>query len=322
MPRFILAEAKTHRRLSDHTAIEASDVGFNDDNNLSRNSASSRAIPTKRMLEMVMENPFIPIAWQKEHSGMQGTEYLTDPEDIAREVGYWLADRDYAVTSAKMRLERGVTKQIANRPLEAFMWHTVLVTATEYENFFALRCSQYVVNEDAKEIYYRSRKDLLKSIEIFPTIHNAVSNRTEVEWWKNGVGQAEIHMMATAEAMWDAMNESTPQQLKAGEWHIPFGNDMSNANMAYQAETKVKIATARCARISYKLPGEEDKPDNYENDIKLHDRLAASGHWSPFEHCAQAMSNTEFYSRIIGWSGNFRGFIQYRKMFNNENITK
>ena len=57
-PRIIHAEMLRHRMLS-------------------RNVASSRAIPFKKMVKDVLENPFIPIAWQKNHSGMQGTEYLS-----------------------------------------------------------------------------------------------------------------------------------------------------------------------------------------------------------------------------------------------------
>ncbi|MBV8531573.1 MAG: FAD-dependent thymidylate synthase, partial [Candidatus Eremiobacteraeota bacterium] len=34
-----------------------------------------------------------------------------------------------------------VHKQELNRILEPFLWHTVIVTATEWENFFALRCA-------------------------------------------------------------------------------------------------------------------------------------------------------------------------------------
>lgn len=141
--------------------------------------------------------------------------------------------------------------------------------------------------------------------------------------------------MATAEAMWDALNESTPKDLKEDEWHIPFGDDFNHKeidNFAWGVNknrnlspimTEVAIATARCARVSYTVVGEEDKPANYENDIKLHDRLAASGHWSPMEHCAKSMSDIDLPSEYGGgWSGNFCGFIQYRKTFNNENITK
>lgn len=33
----------------------------------------------------------------------------------------------------------GIHKQLCNRVLEPFMWHTVIITATEWDNFFALR---------------------------------------------------------------------------------------------------------------------------------------------------------------------------------------
>lgn len=323
-PRFILAELNTHRMFS-------------------RNSASSRAIPFNKMVKMVQENPFVPIAWQKDHKGMQGTEYLDDlGQQFSRDI--WLTARNSAVSGAEALSKQEVTKQLCNRPLETYMWHTVLITSTEWENFFDLRCSQYVVQENGKDIYYRSKKDLLKSIEEFPHIHEAVSNRTKVQWLEGNKGQAEIHMMALAEAMWDCMNESVPVQLEAGMWHVPFGNVFpSDEDISYELNRydrgvvdydgvlndKIKVATARCARISYQLPGEEDKPANYANDIKLHDRLLQSKHMSPFEHCARAMTKEEdmAYTKTYGvptkakpqtieysWCLNFRGWIQYRAL--------
>jgi thymidylate synthase ThyX len=76
-PRFILAELNTHRMFS-------------------RNSASSRAIPFKKMVESVQKNPFIPIAWQKDHSGMQGTEYIEGVDRLALQER-WLDARNAAV---------------------------------------------------------------------------------------------------------------------------------------------------------------------------------------------------------------------------------
>ena len=132
-PRMVLAEFNTHRMFS-------------------RNSASSRAIPFKRMVQMVEENPFIPIAWQKDHKGMQGVEYVKD-EDICKSI--WLKGRNEAVTIAKglnysndYTGVEGVTKQLCNRLLEPFMWHTVIVTATDFSNFFKLRCPEYTIDLD------------------------------------------------------------------------------------------------------------------------------------------------------------------------------
>lgn len=334
MPRIVLAEFNTHRMFS-------------------RNSASSRAIPFKKMVEAVKNNPFIPIAWQKDHKGMQGTEYFTDSTNIEGCTYEWLKARDKAVEQAialnEDSGEGGVTKQLCNRLLEPFMWHTVIVTATEWENFFYLRCPQY----HFKGNIYRSRKDCYKAENTHPDEIPTIDklNKHWIEWLNINKSQAEIHIQAVAEAMWDALNESTPKELEAGEWHIPFGDDIENVKslqnvgsfrqesanyMNYETALKVKIATARCARVSYTVVGEEDKAPNYENDIKLHDRLAESGHWSPFEHCAKAMSEEEHKENVNGkveeigeflevddnakgWSGNFKGFIQYRKTFKGEN---
>jgi thymidylate synthase ThyX len=120
-PRIILAEFNTHRMFS-------------------RNSASSRAIPFAKMVESVETNPFIPIAWQKDHKGMQGTEYITDYDLLLQCKWDWLQARDFAVQQAEsLNKSLGVTKQLCNRLLEPYMWHTVICTATDYENFFKLR---------------------------------------------------------------------------------------------------------------------------------------------------------------------------------------
>ena len=48
------------------------------------------------------------------------------------------------------------------------------------------------------------------------------SNWSEEKWLSINKGMAEIHIMDLAECIYDAMNESTPKQLKSGEWHIPM----------------------------------------------------------------------------------------------------
>jgi thymidylate synthase ThyX len=273
-PRIVLAEFNTHRMLS-------------------RNSASSRAIPFAKMLKMVQENPFIPIKWMKDHKGMQGYEYFTESEE--QPLAMWLQAKEDAINCAKYLSNLGLTKQVVNRLLEPFMWHTVIVTASEWENFFALRAHP----------------------------------------------DAEIHIQELAHKMLEQYNIHSPKQLKAGEWHIPFGDtfnsDVLEGKVRYDSGfvfnpeelemNKVKIATARCARVSYlNFEGKDD----YEADIKLHDQLLASGHMSPFEHCAQAMSidemdsytityppkiegNTIIPQRKYGVSGNFKVFYSTEK---------
>lgn len=120
-PRFVLAEFNTHR-------------------NLSRNSASSRAIPTSKLIERVLNDPAIPLEWGKNKAGMSASDVL--PGDAAEEAKrIWLSARDAAVTHARRLLELDVHKQELNRLLEPFLWHTVVVSATEWANFFELRCA-------------------------------------------------------------------------------------------------------------------------------------------------------------------------------------
>jgi thymidylate synthase ThyX len=251
-PRIILAEFNTHRMFS-------------------RNSASSRAIPFAKMVESVETNPFIPIAWQKDHKGMQGTEYFNKEEGAIKTL-LWLNARDKAVDSAKGLSEHGVTKQLCNRILEPYMWHTVICTATDYENFFKLRD------------------------------HEA----------------AEIHIQELARRMKEAMSNSTPKILHVGEWHIPFGDEINKMNDNWavwgdltKKETKLKIATARCARVSYTTVGSTSS-NSHTSDIELYNRLLESGHMSPFEHCAQVMEDTRHCWKP--YSRNFKGFMQYREI--------
>jgi thymidylate synthase ThyX len=119
-PRFVLSEFNTHRMLS-------------------RNAASSRAIPVQRMLERVQQDPAIPCFWGAAQKGMQADHEVEDP---ARAHELWLAARDEAVRSAERLLEIGLHKQLANRVLEPFYWVTDVASATEWSNFFWLRCSR------------------------------------------------------------------------------------------------------------------------------------------------------------------------------------
>jgi len=149
-PRFVLAEFNTHRVFS-------------------RNSASSRAIPIVKQLRRVLEQPFVPLEFGSNQPGMQAGPPLAG-EALAAAEREWLAARDDAVrrvlgliseplaedeTDLPGRLDEveaaikakalpegwlNVHKQVANRLLEPFMWHTVIVTATEWGNFFNLRC--------------------------------------------------------------------------------------------------------------------------------------------------------------------------------------
>lgn len=293
-PRIIHSELMTHRVFS-------------------RNSASSRAIKFDKMVEAVENNPFIPIAWQKQHKGMQGSEYFEDFQDIEDLQQEWLFARTEAVNSAISMSSRGCTKQLANRLLEPFMWHTTLVTSTTYSNFFDLRCPAYQTKEGLKKSWKETGFDELA---------------LPLERLQVNQGQGEIHIMALAEAMYDAYNESVPNKLEKGQWYIPFENrinqnklsehlqSLNNGKFVFNEDTiqqaKIEVSVSMCARTSYTVVGEE-KDFTYEKQIALHDRMINSKpfHASPFEHCAKNMEDSNSYGNFIGWK-QYRQFIEQK----------
>jgi len=276
-PRFILAEFNTHRVFS-------------------RNSASSRAIPIVKQVRRVLEQPYVPIEFGSNQPGMQAGPALTGEAERAAE-REWLQARDDAVRHVlglvaspdevraqadllacleqiEATIKSGerpdgwlnVHKQVANRLLEPFMWHTVIVTATEWENFWNLRC-----HPDA---------------------------------------QPEIKLTATM--MRDAVVDSVPAELDWDEWHLPLVRDADREEAASE-EALIKISAGRCARVSYLThAGTRD----LEADIGLHDRLIESGHMSPMEHPARPLSREELDRSK--WSGNFHGWLPYRKLIPGE----
>ena len=320
-PRILLSEINTHRMLS-------------------KNTSSSRAIPFLKMVEAIKNNPFIPIAWQKHHSGMQGNEYHTGEGNVgdinykARAERNWLRARDFAVEQAKHLYEDSlVTKQLCNRLLEPFMWTTMLITGSKegWDNFFNLRCPSYkLIGLDEENV--KSRKEWLEKIQFSSALHPSMYPKTDVEWLQINKGQAEIHMMTLAEKIYDAMNESTPEELEEGDWHIPFedkipfvGNltttiDSNNTYWKdYDIQNKVKISTAMAAHTSYTTVGNEPVK-SLEKWIEIHDKLMSYNppHSSPMEHCCVCVTdedyNKSFKGEEKGWFRNYKGFKSYRQI--------
>lgn len=240
-PRFVHSEFMTHRLLS-------------------RNAASSRAIPIERMIADVLEDPAMPVHWGSNKPGMQaGAELTSNTREEAQ--WYWLRARGQAVDTAREMSALGLHKQIVNRILEPWAHITVICTATDWANFYHLR--------------------------------------------RDAQAQPEIH--ALADAMWEVQQASIPIPRRTywGEraWHLPLVTDAEREEYHLNLRDLIKLSTGRCARVSYLT--HEGKRDPAA-DIALHDRLAASGHWSPFEHAARVQLDP-------ARSGNFYGWDQYRK---------
>lgn len=118
-PRFIHSEFMTHRLFS-------------------RNASSSRAIPIKRLLSQILHDPAVSVHWGRNQAGMQAHAELTEWRLFCAKV-IWHFTGFVAVTMAYLMYLIGVHKQVGNRMIEPWSHITVIVTATEWKNFFDLR---------------------------------------------------------------------------------------------------------------------------------------------------------------------------------------
>jgi thymidylate synthase ThyX len=120
--RFILPEFNTHRAFS-------------------RNAASSRAIPIRKVIAAVRSDPAWPIFWGKNQTGMAARAEIGEAARL-RARAEWQRALDNALESAERLASADIDlhKQLVNRILEPFAWITVIVSATEWANFFTQRC--------------------------------------------------------------------------------------------------------------------------------------------------------------------------------------
>lgn len=272
-PRIIHQELLTHRMLS-------------------RNSASSRAIPFEKMKETLKG---IPVRFGAANKGMQdkGEDYSAkiyrgwieySPE------GWWGHAKWSAIGHAEEFHKAGFAKQIVNRLVEPFQMMKTVISATEWANFFSLR-----IDEAAD-----------------PTIQEL------------------------ARCMKRAMDKSSPDKLQYGKWHLPYVTDGEKDCTEYTNDDLIKMSVARCAAVSFR---NTDYP--LAKCKEVYDRLVGDKniHGSALEHCARPVYDHDAFGSPaysisypptwpsgvshIGrdgslWSGNFRGWIQYRKLIPNE----
>lgn len=257
-PRFIHAELMTHRVFS-------------------RNASSSRAIPVTKMLAMVREDPAMPIHWGRNQPGMQAKEELL-LGDKYRAEALWRDAAQKAALVAERMMDMGLHKQVANRILEPFQHISVVLTATEFDNWFELR----------------AHPDAQPEIQFLATeMREALNNVPAPKLLQPG----EWHLpYITAEERQDAFFKANPDH----------------------AELLRKVSAARCCRVSYwKHDGTAASiSDDLDLCDKLIG--ARPLHASPFEHQAtpDIVEPGEFGGKwaFQEMHGNFTGWCQYRKM--------
>lgn len=279
-PRFIHSEMMTHRGLS-------------------KNSSSSRAIPIQKMIDQTLSNTAVPLYWGSKKSGMQAG---AEVQDVQYSIGVWMTTLSGAIGQTELLEGEGVHKQTANRLLEPFQMMKVVVTGTDWENFFNLR-----IHPDAQPEICMLAYQMYKAMQ-----------ESEPYLLKEG----EWHL-PYVNLGWD------------GNGKLRYADE--NYNFICLGEA-IKLSAASCASVSYRTEGVTLEKANkiFEMLIK-----AEMVHASPFEHLATptAPTNTwkgQFKDQANSiypetWqegvthinkqgqlcSGNLRGWVQYRHLLPN-----
>jgi hypothetical protein len=103
----------------------------------SRNAQSSRAIPIEKMIERVKDSSWYPIFMENKRGMSANLELSGWRLETAKFL--WDSAKLGACLSAELLSKIGLHKQIVNRLLEPFSTIKVIVSSTEWDNFFSLR---------------------------------------------------------------------------------------------------------------------------------------------------------------------------------------
>lgn len=273
-PRFIHSELMTHRLFS-------------------RNAASSRAIPVRKIIEQVRSNPAMPVHWGKNQPGMQAHNELMGQDRIEAK-RLWLKAAENAATVAEQLDAFGAHKQIVNRILEPFQFMKTVVTATELANWFWLRD-----HEDAQpEIREVARCMSNVLLESMPEVLKPG------EWHTPYVSH---------------MNDDMG--------NLTYYVDHDGETVTLDLQDALRVSSSCCAQVSFRL-----LDGSLEKAKRIFEMLVTSEpvHASPFEHQATPMAtngidltdieafdihNMATHIDTDGnvWSGNFKGWLQHRQ---------
>ena len=269
-PRFIHSEFMTHRGLS-------------------KNAASSRAIPVATMHKHILGKPQGPVSWGKNMPGMQAKE-LMDGDDLVTAKALWDRSRNDAIATAQAMERLGLHKQIVNRVTEPHMQMKVVCSGTDnaWANFFWLRN-----HPDAQPEIQELARVMWECYE-----NNTIETLIPGEW--------HLPYIETG------TNGATGNQTF-----------VDNTGRFLTLDEAIKVSVSCCAQVSYRK-----LDDSLDKALAIYDRLITSVpvHASPTEHQATPIEY-EQYAWPDGvthidkpghlWSGNFKSWIQNRQLIPN-----
>ena len=282
-PRYIHCELLTHRMLS-------------------KNCSSSRAIPIEKMLGYIENNMAVPVYLGRNKSGMQAVEEIEDKEPALR---FWKNSFVGVKSTVNLLTKLGLHKQIANRLTEPYQMMKVVVTATEWDNFFNLR-----IDKDAQP------ELVMLADKMFSAMQGSAPKTLKAGQWH----------LPYVDSIEYVEGDGGHGEYENNQWYHIEGDGIA-------LEDAIKISVASCAAVSYRTENMTlAKAD------KIFDMLinAENLHSSPFEHVAKPTHYTNKGMMVneqspVTWedgithmkrsgelcSGNFTGWIQYRHLLDN-----
>lgn len=275
LPRIVLAEFNTHKMIS-------------------KGSASSRAIPVKKRVAQVSADPFVPRAFARNTRGMQPAVNALEGDDHERALRVWLSAIESMLEHAGALADVEVHKQLANRLIEFCSYWTIVATATEWSNMFALRDHPHAQDEIRDPMHMA--KELYEKSEPVP------------------VPSGEWHLPYVT-----GYSTGSPADGR------PFDASAQPGPGWTQAEL-VQMSAGRCAAVSYL--NQENQLDPHGDIKRCAERLVPNGHMSPLEHPAQSLTHDEWVTfadeQAARWIldrvpvGNLWGWRQFRKTIEGE----
>lgn len=253
---------------------------------LSKNASSSRAIPGGKMIEYIKNVTGCPIHWGKNQSGMQADVELSSTE-TEKAKSIWTRAMEAAIGFAEEMNSIHVHKQISNRLLEPWYTMRVIVTATEWENYYWLRNhkdAQPEIQELAKKMFEAANSLPPQSLK---------------------PGQWHLPYITTL----CKPNGSAEYQD-------------SNGNFLTLEEARI-VSASCCAQVSYRKNDDTLEKAKIVYSRLMEGEIK---HSSPCEHQATPMIGNDTDEPGIThmtrdgtfWSGNFRNWIQFRKTIEGE----
>lgn len=286
-PRPYLAEFNTHTRVS-------------------RNSASSRAIPVWKRIKSILENPYIPNSFGVNKAGMQAGEELSE-SDQEKAVNNWLVGRDFAVVQAFF-LAGGYN---------ALMDNARKVNNIQEAERLSEEIERLVQKYNLQDSLFQQDQGLHKQHANRPletyAFHTVIATATH---WRNFFGlrastKAQPEACDFGIAIARAMMNSEPVELNQGEWHLPY---ITQADRDEESDQLVlaRASCGKCARTSYLT---HDGIRAIDKDLGLAKDLESCGHMSPFQHPARPREEGD----PEGSCGNYSPvWTQYRKLLESE----